>query len=203
MWVVKLGGSLYGSDLLRDWLDRLATVRRPLVVVPGGGPFADQVRAAQARYGFGDAGAHRMAVLAMGQMAYLLCALHPAFVAAADPAAMQQAIARRRVPVWLPADMVLGEPAIAEDWRVTSDSLALWLAGRLQAQAVLLVKSAALPGMPPLDVARLQNENLLDRAFHDHARRSKCPVWLIHRGHAAALDAVLDGRPGPALALAI
>jgi aspartokinase-like uncharacterized kinase len=66
MWVVKLGGSLFGSDHLGSWLSLLAKVGS-LVVVPGCGPFADQVRQAQHRWGFDDSTAHIMALLAMSR----------------------------------------------------------------------------------------------------------------------------------------
>ena len=48
MWVVKLGGSLaYASELPR-WLSALAEgAGGRAIIVPGGGPFADQVRHAQ------------------------------------------------------------------------------------------------------------------------------------------------------------
>ena len=45
--VVKLGGSLHASPALAHWLTALKRYPRPLTIVPGGGPFADAVRAAQ------------------------------------------------------------------------------------------------------------------------------------------------------------
>jgi aspartokinase-like uncharacterized kinase len=48
--VVKLGGSLHDAAELGGWLAALAEAPGPArVVVPGGGPFADAVRAAQER----------------------------------------------------------------------------------------------------------------------------------------------------------
>lgn len=87
MWVVKLGGSLAASDRLPDWLRSLAG-RSDLVLVPGGGPFADQVRAMQARWGFDDATAHHLALLAMEQFGRMLCALLAGLASAATPQAM-------------------------------------------------------------------------------------------------------------------
>ena len=46
--VVKLGGSVVRSPELSAWLDVIAASPRPIVVVPGGGALADEVRAAQA-----------------------------------------------------------------------------------------------------------------------------------------------------------
>ena len=68
--VVKLGGSVVRSGELVAWLDAIAAARCPIVVVPGGGALADEVRACQSELGFGDPAAHRMALLAMDQLAW-------------------------------------------------------------------------------------------------------------------------------------
>lgn len=77
--VVKLGGSLLADPArLRAWLGRLAAgALGPCLIVPGGGPFADAVRNAQAALGFDDALAHRLALDAMGRMAEVFRALEP------------------------------------------------------------------------------------------------------------------------------
>ena len=83
LWVVKIGGSLAGSPALSAWLGVLSHCRNPgIVIVPGGGPFADEVRKAQWVSGFDDGLAHRMALLAMEQYGLMLSGLsqdlHPA-----------------------------------------------------------------------------------------------------------------------------
>lgn len=201
MWVVKLGGSLWDSPYLADWLQQLERVEQPLVVVPGGGPFADQVRTVQARWGFDDATAHAMALRGMEQMAQMLCAMQPGMVPAAEADEMRHALRSGRVPVWLPSRMVLAEPAIAASWRVTSDSLAVWLASVLNASGVLLVKSVELP-VTVADVGGLQRSGLLDAAFDGYLRHFPGPVWMMSRKHSATLAAVLDGREGPMLSVA-
>ena len=45
--VVKLGGSFAFSVHLRAWIEAIAACAGRVVIVPGGGPFADTVRAAQ------------------------------------------------------------------------------------------------------------------------------------------------------------
>ena len=45
MWVVKIGGSLSHDPALREWLTQLWEVGGGrVVIVPGGGDFADTVR---------------------------------------------------------------------------------------------------------------------------------------------------------------
>ena len=143
--IVKLGGSLAGSDELNAWLDTLISANRPIVLVPGGGPFADRVREAQAQLGFDDSAAHHLAILAMEQFGRALAGLRPTLQPADSTSAIEAALRRGRLPVWMPARMTIGRAEIPESWAVTSDSLALWLAARLGARHVLLVKSARPP----------------------------------------------------------
>ena len=84
--VVKLGGSVVRSAELPAWLDAIAQSPRPVVVVPGGGALADEVRACQSQLGFGDRSAHRMALLAMDQLAWAIAGLRQGFtVGATEP----------------------------------------------------------------------------------------------------------------------
>ena len=138
--VVKLGGSTLADAALFGWIEALCQSRMPLVIVPGGGPFAHQVRNAQPSVSFSDAAAHAMAILAMEQFGVLLCDLNKRFIAARTREDMVEAAARGHIPVWLPSVMTRGRGDIPQSWDVTSDSLAAWLAGQLQANALLLIK---------------------------------------------------------------
>ncbi len=143
--VIKLGGSLLGSPYLARWIDLLAAGNSRVVVVAGGGLFADAVRLAQKKWRFTDAAAHRMAILAMEQFGLLLCDLEPRLQPAASRTAIASAWRGGRTPVWLPTRMVFGAIGLPESWDVTSDSLALWLADVLGIPQTVLVKSARLP----------------------------------------------------------
>jgi aspartokinase-like uncharacterized kinase len=182
--VVKVGGSLVAeAGRLRAVLAGLAAGDDgPCVVVPGGGPFAEAVRASQAALGFDDALAHRLALDAMGRMAEVFCALEPRLRIAASWDAGSAILARGGTPVWNPVALKAGHPDIPETWAVTSDSLALWLATQWRAGRCVLVKAADRPpgaGLP--DLARL---GLVDAAFADFAGRY--PGSIEIRGPGAA-----------------
>jgi dihydroneopterin aldolase len=89
--VVKLGGSMAGAAELGVWIAALVDSTLPLVIVPGGGPFADQVRDAQKRMGFSDKAAHAMAILAMDQFGHVLLDRHERLVPARSLAEIEQA----------------------------------------------------------------------------------------------------------------
>ena len=78
MWVVKIGGSLLGTPELERWLEIFVKYSDGhIVIVPGGGIFADAVREAQKLTKISDACAHKLAVLAMDQFGLLLANMNP------------------------------------------------------------------------------------------------------------------------------
>jgi aspartokinase-like uncharacterized kinase len=142
--VVKIGGGLLreqGLDGLRRAcmeVNEIAT-RRPVLVVPGGGPFADTVRAVDAAVGLTDQIAHVLALRAMDQLGVLLAPLLPG----------AELVARLEAPRSLGLLQVaraFGErPGVPESWNVTSDSLAVLAAGAIGSDEALLLKPVDPP----------------------------------------------------------
>jgi 5-(aminomethyl)-3-furanmethanol phosphate kinase len=189
--IVKLGGSLATAGTLRTWLDIILTQGGGRsIIVPGGGDFADGVRAAQQRLAFSDRTAHRMALLAMEQYGLLLQELAPALRPCADEAQIATPLATSTVALWLPSAMVEADPAISESWDVTSDSLAAWLAWRIGATHLVLVKSAPAPD-PSLSPERLAALGLVDAAFPAYAAKGGFAVVYCGPAETARLGELL------------
>jgi aspartokinase-like uncharacterized kinase len=154
--VIKLGGSLAKSPELPAWLALLAAPAVPCVVVPGGGPYADVVRQLQAHWRFADIPAHALAILAMGLYGRTLATLAPGLRVADSLAAVTRLVDAGAVSViWCPGAVDLS--ALAElpaDWSVTSDSMALWLAGHVGIARVGLVKSCPVAARSLDEMAR-------------------------------------------------
>jgi 5-(aminomethyl)-3-furanmethanol phosphate kinase len=194
--VLKIGGSLAEGPGLPRWLATLPAGRGHAVVVPGGGVFADAVRQEQRRLGFSDRAANRMALLAMEQYALVLADLVPDLVPCRTIEEMRAALAAGRVPVWLPTTLTLADPAIPESWEVTSDSLAAWLAGKLRAPRLLLLKQVDLPREPVL-VGELVEKEIVDPAFPRFLRASGAAAFILGPAdHMAVRAAVCHDPPG-------
>lgn len=163
MHIVKLGGSLYNASNLNRWLTRLNTVaqQQPLVIVPGGGPFADQVRQAQQQHKFDDRSAHHMAILAMAQFGLLLHGLQPSANIVNVPTAVTTT---PQLSIWIP-DARLLDADIAQNWQITSDSLALWFAQQLSAVRQLTLIKRIRPDTG--DLHQLSHKTIIDRGFAD------------------------------------
>jgi probable H4MPT-linked C1 transfer pathway protein len=152
--VIKVGGGLlqYVNHLDRV-LGVIADVARThnIVIVPGGGPFADTVRDVDARIGLGDDAAHWMAVLAMDQSAHLLSGRLANAVVVYSLEEIATAYRQRQIPVLAPSRWLLAADPLPHTWDVTSDSIAAWVAGELGAPQLLLVKPPGASGADLLD----------------------------------------------------
>lgn len=190
MIVVKLGGSLGKAQTLRSWVAAIAHGKGRVVVVPGGGVFADTVREQQTHLQFSDRAAHRMAILAMEQYALVLAELSPEMTACARESDMRAALCRGSIPVWLPSEMALSDPDIPESWDVTSDSLSAWLARRIGAKRLMLVKSTAAPR--PLDPELLAARGLVDPLFPRFLAGTKLTLDWIAPGEEDRLADLLS-----------
>lgn len=140
MWVVKLGGSLARRPAALSAWARALAARPGVVVVPGGGPFADAVRQAQRRLGLSDLAAHAMALHAMAQFAWALADVAPR-LRALPLTELRKGPRGHSGRLWLPEDGLWREPGLPASWALSSDSLAAWVAGRLRAEGLLMVKS--------------------------------------------------------------
>jgi aspartokinase-like uncharacterized kinase len=141
--VIKAGGAVCRDPATRREalaaVSRLARDRRVLVV-PGGGAFADDVRRSQLAQGFSDDVAHWMAILAMDQLARVI---------AAELAGAQLIYLRNevdavhhagRIPVLAPHTWMRAADPLPHSWDITSDSIAAFIAGSLGASELILLK---------------------------------------------------------------
>ena len=190
--VLKLGGSLLEAGRMSPILEIVARATRPIALVPGGGPFADGVRAAQRKLHFDDATAHRLAILAMHQTAHVLMAMQPRLGLAETLGDFKKITTRGGIPVWLPTRLCEKDRRIPRDWSITSDGLAARLAERLDARSIVLVKSTRVAAGTPLsDVVK---SGIADPAFADIVARAKLDWRILGPGEEQALAELIGAK---------
>jgi probable H4MPT-linked C1 transfer pathway protein len=159
--VVKVGGGLLSDP---DYLDRVlaavgaAAREHRLLVVPGGGPFADTVRRLDQRFSMADDAAHWMAILGMDQYAFLIASRLEGAVITQSANEIALALNRGEIPVLAPSHWVRTADPLPHVWDVTSDSIAAWVAGCAGATQLVLIK-------PPGARAWKPSPNLVDAYF--------------------------------------
>jgi hypothetical protein len=114
--VVKVGGSL--APYLPAIVPVLRDSPRPLLIVPGGGVFADAVRSS-ASAADADA-AHWMACAAMDQYGWM--------IAAEGLTTSSRITAPKKTAVLLPYCALRRHDPLPHSWDVTSDTIAAWVA---------------------------------------------------------------------------
>ena len=152
--VVKLGGSvLEHAGRFEAALRTVAAIadEEGVLVVPGGGLFADAVREADRRFTPGDSAAHWMAILAMDQHAHLIAARLKGAAIVTNARETAAAIASGHVPVLAPYRWLRDADPLPHSWEVTSDSIAAWVAGALGAARLVLVKPPGASGDEVVD----------------------------------------------------
>jgi 5-(aminomethyl)-3-furanmethanol phosphate kinase len=140
---VKIGGSLSrGKGLLKLCCEISRLGRRySLLVVPGGGDFADQVRTAYRQYNLSETAAHYMAVLAMDQYGYLLNQLIAGSSLHLSLGLACRAAKSGKAAILLPSALIRRADPLPHSWEVTSDTIAAWVAHRARCRRLVLLKN--------------------------------------------------------------
>ncbi len=115
--IVKVGGSLaLQPEKLRALCAKLANLSQnhQLIVVPGGGEFADSVRALDSRFNLSPKASHRMALLAMNQYGLLLSDLLPNARLAEKLETIQETLDSGKLPIFLPASYLFSDDALEQ-----------------------------------------------------------------------------------------
>lgn len=190
--VVKVGGSLAETGRLGPALAMIRAARRPLVIVPGGGPFAESVRDLQRAMQFDDVVAHRLAMLAMHQMAEFMVSLQDDLKVAQSLDEIADVLGHGQVPVWAPLSMMVKDTTVPADWSATSDSLAARLAELLGGARLVLLKSVDVEkDEGPEELAR---RGVVDPLFPAIVVRAGLSWSLFGPRNDARLAAVLAGE---------
>lgn len=144
--VLKIGGSLLreapelldrliaefgsGDEKSAGSVNKRGKIPFSVLIVPGGGLFANAVRAADEKYSLGTDAAHWMAVLGMEQYAFYL--QEKSRAAATDSITDIP----EGVSILFPYRLLKTEDPLPHTWEVTSDTIAAWVAQQIGARFV-------------------------------------------------------------------
>lgn len=196
--LIKAGGSLYARPdlpaIAAVWA--AAAARHKLLLLPGGGPFANGVRAADTRFHLSDSAAHWMAILAMDQYAYLLADVTPQAMMVRDLSVAAEVCAAGRLAILAPSALLLRLDPLPHSWQITSDSIAAWLATYSKTPLLVLLKSVAGVYDPNSALLRQVSRSILawydlvDACFVDNlASATRC--WIVDGGRPERLQELL------------
>lgn len=216
-FVVKLGGSLIETapgiiNMLLEHFETRASSGKPekkakspeeaiILIVPGGGLFADAVRAADIKYGLGKDASHWMAVLAMEQYAYYLSEKSKAkgmdSIEELSPG----------VSILFPYRLLKARDPLPHSWDVTSDTIAAWVAKETGAEFVkvtdvdgIFCEGKLLKEVPASLAAKLKS-SCTDSSLPTFLEKNHMECLIINGKYPERVIRALCGKPVPSTVL--
>lgn len=185
MIVVKVGGSLI--DIAPTILERLKSVSEKIVIVPGGGKFADLIRSIPVS----EYAAHWMAILAMEQYGIYL----------ADKSNIPITDNLREVEqtsILLPYTWLRNDDPFPPSWYVTSDTIAAWVAARSDAK---LIKVTDVDGIylddelkHEVHAADIPRDTCVDPELPKFLLKEKLNCTIVNGRYVDRVMDVISGR---------
>jgi aspartokinase-like uncharacterized kinase len=110
--------------------------------------------------------------------------MNPGLVTADSELELAERGWQHRGIVWLPSKMVLADKTIPQNWQVTSDSLSAWLADKIGAEQLILVKSRPLIGYQKEASAALKHlvkDEVIDSQFDIFSAEKHFQAWALNK----------------------
>jgi aspartokinase-like uncharacterized kinase len=211
--VIKVGGSLAEDpERLQALCTKLSELAKKyaLFVVPGGGRFADAVRAFDRRFSLSGAVSHRMAILAMDQFGLLLSSITPnsrVFSRLENAGGLLEA---KVLPIFLPSQLLFQEDPLENSWDVTSDSIAAYIAARVAAKKLVLATDVdgvltsdpkkhpdarLVEHLSANELLKLKEQTSVDRFLPKLLLNARLDCYVVNGKYPDRVEAVLAGQP--------
>jgi len=180
--VVKLGGSLHTH--VPVLVPILRSSPRPLLIVPGGGMYADAVREA----GLDDETSHGKAIEAMDT--------YGRFVASFGLPVTDTLAVPDHTSILLPSSCMRQYDPLPHSWDVTSDTIAAWVAATLHGELLILksVDGILQNGILQAEITAPLETDVTDPSFIPFLLEQRVNTWIINGSRPDTVVRFLKGE---------
>ncbi len=210
--VIKIGGSLAEDpEQLKALCSKLSEFAKKyaITVIPGGGRFTDVVRDSDKHFTLSSEISHRMAILGMDQFGLLLSQIIPNSYATYSLNEVIQFSEIGVIPIFLPSRLMFEEDPLANSWDVTSDSIAVYIASRLQVAKVLLVTdvdgifmedpkkhadASLIERLSVEELLKLNKKTSVDRYLPNLLLEMQVDCYVVNGNHPERIEAILASQ---------
>lgn len=181
--VVKFGGSL--APHIPEILQVLRASPRTLLIVPGGGQFADTIR----QVAVNNDASHWMAIAAMEQYGWMLASNG---LPTTDQLAIPQTTS-----VLLPYSVMRQSNPLPHSWDVTSDTIAAWVAKMLGTDLLVLksVDGIMVQGILKDYLTVPVESDSVDPCFTPFVIKNKISTQVLNGTNIDRVEKFLTGEP--------
>lgn len=170
MWIVKIGGSWLQNPKLPSLVSFLQKfANQEIVLVVGGGVFAETVRDVYKANKMSEATGHVLAMKATEIFAYYLKSINPDILITHKITNF----IKKNLNLWLPTEKLSFEKKFEKNWESTSDSIATWLYSNTNSKGVVFIKSLSFANDEKLKLKDLQKKSIMDLNVKKYIKRKK------------------------------
>ncbi len=137
VYVIKIGGSLF-PEYIDDLIDTLKDSKEDIVLVNGGGQLTNKIREYDSIHHYSADTTHWMAIKCMDIIGNLISDKFDEVVAIDNLDRIDDVIKECKIPLILTYDLLYYCDELPHNWNVTSDSIACWIANKLNAKLLIL-----------------------------------------------------------------
>ncbi len=210
--VIKIGGSLADNpEALKELCAEVFRIakKHAILVVPGGGKFADVVRELDSKFALTGAISHKMAILAMDQYGLLLSQVIPSCEALYSLKDAKLLSESGKVAVMLPSKLLFCDDSFEPSWDVTSDSIAAYIAVKVGASKLILVtdvdgiftedpklhKDAVLLSKVLVNELQvLSRRTSVDKFLPEYLTKHSLECYVVNGQHPERVSQILSGN---------
>ena len=211
MITIKFGGSLTkDKKVLENLCREIENLSRnyDLVIVPGGGEFADLVRDYDKKLNLPTEISPKMAILAIDQAGFLISKSfkNPVFIHELNGFRNYNKI-KNKVKIFIPSKFLFEVPEseLKHSWDITSDSISAYIAEKLNAEKLIILTDVdglydSNPGenhdaklIEKINIMEIKNfhDSCLDKKFHEFF---KTPCYVINGKFPGRILLVLKNK---------
>ncbi|MFX1520586.1 MAG: hypothetical protein ACFFCD_11780 [Promethearchaeota archaeon] len=208
---IKIGGSLSSyPDALRSLMKSLDILSKSyrILIVPGGGLFADTVREMYRQYNLSETVAHWMAILAIDQYGFFLSNLSENAATTPSIDEAKELAKKNKISILLPFRLLYEQDPLEHSWDVTSDSIAAYIATLIDTESLILLKdvdgifecdpkkeaSTLIQKLNRHDFTAFETQNCVDKYFPRILSQSSIPCWILNGRKPSRIFDLLKGR---------
>jgi len=208
---IKIGGGLISyPDELQSLMKALDTLSKSfqLLIVPGGGPFADTVREMYRLYNLSETAAHWMAILAIDQYGLFLSNLSENAVTVSSIDTAKKIASKNKLVIILPFCMLYEKDPLEHSWDITSDSIAAYIASLINAESLILLKdvegifkhdpkqepSELIAELDRHDFSTFEMQRCVDKHFPKILAQGNIRCWILNGRHPSRIIEALKGQ---------
>jgi aspartokinase-like uncharacterized kinase len=202
-WVVKIGGSLFPDPAI-NLAESLKS--RDVLVISGGGDFANLLRQFDDQIHFSNSANHHAAIMCMDILGRLLSDKINNGKAVYSLEDAKNAINAGKTPVLLPSKIMHFQDPLEHSWRVTSDSISLYFAHLLEAKLLIATDVDGIYTRDPshdgaqllknIDARKLLDfgETSVDDSFAELLLQYPSPCYVVNGKYPERVLSIMDGE---------